>query len=173
MDKLIFKQPRESRLVAGVITLVLGSGLFFFSMLVALESFSDSPFIISLFLLLGILLVMTGFYFSLCTPYLKFDIHNQRITHGQSCLLMNTRTSLAFSEVREVGINERYLAGDRTEASGTTYTVELRAQSNITLPGSQSDTLQSALDLADEVATTLGCQLETTPRQIMTGSFKI
>jgi hypothetical protein len=173
ISKLKFSQPRESRLIAGGITFILGTGVLFFTTLIALESFSESPIAISLFLLLSFAMVGTGLYFAACTPVMKIDSNSQTIEIGKSCVLFHTKQIVAFDRVKEIGIKEMYHAGDRTEGSGTTYAVEIRGDETFVVPGTTSRQLDNAAFVANDIAKCIAVRFDPKTRKAFTGSIKL
>jgi len=169
-----YQQPREGRAIGGVIAIVVGVGILFFSTLIALESFSQHPAVSVLGILLGIVLTCAGLYFAACAPVMEFDEKLKQITVMKSCLLFRcfTRTE-DFGAVKEVGIKEMYHAGSRGEETGTFYFVELRGRSILEVPGTRSRRLNDAIVTAKNISELVGASFNPTLRKVQTGSFKI
>lgn len=169
---MIYKQPRETRILAGTIAAIFGLGMVFFSALAALESFSEHPIGISFFLILALSLLSTGLYFVTCTPFMELDRAQQQVTIGVTCIFFQKRRGVAFNEVKEVGIKELYQAGAVGEESGTFYYAEISCAQHIEVPGSKNTNLSQTVALAKEVAEIIGAKLNMDRRKVFTGSFK-
>ncbi|WP_144395403.1 tetraspanin family protein [Pleionea sediminis] len=168
-----YKQPRESRLIAGVLVLIFGIGIFFFSCLVALESFSQSPIVITLFLGLGLIMIVAGLCFSACIPELEIDQKRKVLIIATSCILFKKKKFVPFSKLKEVGIKELYHAGDRSDETGSSYYVEIRSHSNIEVPGTKGRSIDDASRTAGDIADQLGVSFNPKIRDVFTGSIKI
>ena len=173
MQKLEFRQPRESRLLAGVIVLVFGVGLAFFSTLVVLESAVQLPIVASLFLLVGIIMVFSGLYFIACVPALEVNPKTRTVDETKSCLIYTSKNELPFKTFREAGVKELYRAGSYTEESGTSYFVELRGQKTIEVPGTKSYYLDETASIAGNIAKCMGIPFNPKIRKVKTGSVKL
>lgn len=172
-NNLIYKAPREGRIIGGVVASIFAVGLLFFTTLVALESFSDNPFVVTLFFLLGLLLFCGGLYFALCAAVIEINSNEQIVKVMTSCLLFRRTRTVPFSSMDEAGIIERYYAGDRTGESGTFYFVELRGTQTIEVPGTKSNNLNETASIAREIADGMAVSFNPKIRKVFTGSYKI
>ena len=173
VNEIVYKQPRDSRVIAGVVMSIFGVAMLFFTTLVALESFSQNPLGISLFLLLGMLLFTIGLYFLTCIPIVEIDTKNRNVITMTSCILFKTKKLIPFVRIKEIGIKEKYFAGDRSEETGTSYYVEIRGSSTIEVPGTKSYSLSNSEYVAKELAGYIGTNFSPKVRKVYTGSYKL
>lgn len=172
-NKLVYKEPRESRAIGGGIGLLFGLAALFFTSLVALESFTQNPVVLSLLLIIEVGAIGFALYFLVCIPILEIETSDRSINTSVSCPLFKKQNKISFSDIRTVGIKEAYYAGDHTEASGSFYFVELRGSANLHVPGTKCTRIGDANFLANELAQHLKVSFDAKPRKVFTGSFRI
>lgn len=174
MNKLTFKQPRESRLLGGAISMLFGAAILFFSTLTALQSFRESPVGITIAIFLSLVLLAVGLYFAACAPLMVVDAENGVIVVTRQCVLFSlTKTETKFAHVRTVGVKELYRAGSYTEESGSSYFVEIRGPRMLEVPGTKSYHATDAASIAREIADMIGTKFDPKVREVATGSFKV
>ena len=71
-------------------------------------------------------------------PVVEIDARRGQIAAGRSCILFNTRSTLPFASIEEVGLTETHYSD--TAEGGVYYTVEPRAKGRqrLVLPGTRS-----------------------------------
>jgi hypothetical protein len=173
MNNLIFRQPREARVIAGSISMLFGTGILFFTMLVALESFTENPVAIIIFMLLSLGMITLGFYFALCRPVVEIDIDKKKIIISKSCLFFRMAREVKLKSVKEIGIKEAYYAGSRTQETGAFYFVEIRGRELLQLPGTRSTDENETIGVARNLAEAVGVAFNPICRKVLTGSYKL